>query len=71
MPDSVFEKTSKIKFDSQAKVKIDQSVICDKAFADEQKNGTMTQVVERSVKEALEWYSKESAVEESSRSDFY
>jgi hypothetical protein len=31
----------------------------------------MTQVVERSVKEALEWYSKESAVEESSRSDFY
>ena len=31
----------------------------------------MTAVVERSIKEALEWYSQESTVPESSRSDFY
>jgi hypothetical protein len=72
MTDAEFAKAaSKTKIDSAVKVQIEQAVICDKVFAEEHKNGTMTQAVEKSIKEALEWYSLESTVAESSRSEFY
>ena len=56
--DAAFESgTHKVKFDPNVVVKIDQAVVCNPEFTEiSNKNGTYSQVVEKSIKEALEWY---------------
>jgi len=70
--DEAYDKAikNKSKFEPNVKVKIDQAVICNPEFTENHKNGTYPQIVENSIKEAVEFYVNQILLPEEKRSTF-